>query len=53
MPIELGFILHRLSDMADSCPSLRGTQPWKAAHEKDYAWLGNVIPSITTVTTTT
>ncbi len=43
MPIELGFILHRLSDMADSDPSLRDTQPWKAAHEKDYAWLGNVI----------
>lgn len=43
MPIELGFILHRLSKMADADPSLRDKQPWKAAYEKDYAWLGNVI----------
>jgi haloacid dehalogenase-like hydrolase len=43
MPVELGFILQRLSAMADEQPSLRDTQPWKAAYEKDYAWLGEVV----------
>jgi phosphoserine phosphatase len=40
MPIELGFILHRLAEMAEADASLRATHPWKAAHERDYAWLG-------------
>jgi hypothetical protein len=43
MPIELGFILQRLATMADQDSSLRGKQPWKAAHERDYAWLGDVV----------
>ena len=43
MPVELGFILQRLADMAEADASLRGRQPWKAAHEKDHAWLGGVI----------
>jgi len=43
MPIELGFILHRLAEMADTDPSLRSRQPWKAAHERDYEWLGATI----------
>ena len=43
MPIELGFILTRLAAMAEADPSLRGRQPWKAAYEKDYAWLGETI----------
>jgi phosphoserine phosphatase len=43
MPIELGFILQRLSAMAEKEPSLRDRQPWKAAYVKDYAWLGDVI----------
>jgi phosphoserine phosphatase len=43
MPIELGFILQRLAEMAEQDESLRGTQPWKAAHEQDHAWLGDVI----------
>ena len=42
MPIELGFILRRLAEMAEVDESLRGRQPWKAAREQDYAWLGNV-----------
>ena len=42
MPIELGFILQRLAAMAEADPSLREQQPWKAAYEKDYAWLGGV-----------
>jgi phosphoserine phosphatase len=43
MPIELGFILQRLAAMAEKDQSLAEKQPWKAAHEKDYAWLGGVI----------
>jgi hypothetical protein len=43
MPIELGFILEWLAEMAEQDASLRGRQPWKAAHEKDYSWLGDVI----------
>lgn len=43
MPIELGFILQRLARMAEHDASLLGRQPWKAAHEKDYAWLSDVV----------
>jgi phosphoglycolate phosphatase-like HAD superfamily hydrolase len=43
MPIELGFILARFVEMAEADPSLREKQPWKAASERDYAWLGDVI----------
>ena len=43
MPVELGFILQRLAEMAEKDESLREKQPWKAAYEKDYAWLGGVI----------
>jgi phosphoserine phosphatase len=41
--IEVGFILERLAEMADADVSLRDRQPWKAAHEHDYAWLSNAI----------
>ncbi|HEX4008479.1 MAG TPA: HAD family hydrolase [Solirubrobacteraceae bacterium] len=43
MPIQADFILRRLYEMAQSDPELRVRQPWKAAYERDYAWLGNVI----------
>jgi phosphoserine phosphatase len=43
MPIELGFILARLAEMAEADESLREKQPWKAARERDYHWLGDVI----------
>ena len=43
MPIELGFILMRLAEMAEQDESLRTKQPWQAAYEKDYAWLGGAI----------
>jgi hypothetical protein len=43
MPVELGFILHRFAEMAQEDPALRERQPWKAAWDKDYAWLGEVI----------
>ncbi|HTT00600.1 MAG TPA: hypothetical protein VMG11_00815 [Steroidobacteraceae bacterium] len=41
MPVELGFILKRLTEMASANPALREQQPWKAAYTKDYAWLGD------------
>ncbi len=43
MPIELGFILKRLAEMAEKDDSLRERQPWKAASESDFDWLGGVI----------
>ena len=43
MPIELGFILTRLAEMAEADEALREKQPWKAAREQDHAWLGNAI----------
>ena len=43
IPIQLDFSLHRMAEMAESYASLRDEQPWKAAYEKDMAWLGNAM----------
>jgi len=43
MQVEVWFILQRLAEMAGKDESLREKQPWKAACEKDYAWLGGAI----------
>jgi haloacid dehalogenase-like hydrolase len=43
LPIQADFILRRLVEMAEADPTLRGRQPWKAAYERDHAWLGSVI----------
>src|SRR4051794_37319462 len=43
MSIQLDFILRRLAAMAAADPDLRDQQPWKAAHERDYAWLAQVM----------
>ena len=43
MPIQLDFILRRLAEMAEADPTLRDRQPWKAAHERDYAWLARLM----------
>jgi hypothetical protein len=43
MPIELGFILQRFAEMAAQDASLRDKQPFKAAYEKNYGWLGETI----------
>jgi phosphoserine phosphatase len=43
MPIQLDFILRRLTAMAEEQPDLRERQPWKAAHERDYGWLGALV----------
>ena len=43
LPIQLDFILRRLVEMAEADESLRERQPWKAAYERDYAWLAGVM----------
>jgi len=43
MPIQVDFILRRLSEMAQTDPDLRARQPWKAAYEHDSSWLSTVI----------
>jgi hypothetical protein len=43
MYIQLDFVLRRWVEMAEADPALRQQQPWKAAYEKDYAWLGSVV----------
>ncbi|MGH3044129.1 MAG: HAD family hydrolase [Gaiellaceae bacterium] len=43
MPIQLDFTLGRLAEMAAADPKLQGEQPWKAAYEKDFQWLGTAM----------
>ena len=43
MPIQADFILRRLFEMAHADPALRDRQPWKAAYQRDYGWLGEVV----------
>ena len=43
LPIQADFILRRLYEMAEADPQLRARQPWKAAYERDYGWLGAVL----------
>jgi phosphoserine phosphatase len=43
MPIQLDFILRRLVEMAEADAALRERQPWKAAYERDYDWMGAVM----------
>ena len=43
MYIQLDLILRQLAAQAEGDPSLRSKQPWQAAWEKDFDWLGGVI----------
>ena len=43
LPIQADFILRRFVEMAEADPELRERQPWKAAYDRDYQWLGQVI----------
>jgi phosphoserine phosphatase len=40
MPIQLDHVLRRFAAEAAADPGLRDRQPWKAAFERDYHWLG-------------
>jgi phosphoserine phosphatase len=43
MPIEVGFILLQLAAAAEADESLRDREPWRAARERDYAWLDDAV----------
>ncbi len=43
MYIQLDLVLRKLAAQAESDPSLRSQQPWKAAWEKEFDWLGGAI----------
>jgi len=43
IPIQLDFTLFRLAALANADPSLRARQPFKAAIERDYRWLGDAM----------
>ena len=43
MYIQLDHLLRKLAAQAESDPSLRSQQPWKAAWEKEFDWLGGAI----------
>lgn len=40
LPIQLDFTLHRMAEQAEADRSLRDRQPYTAAVERDYRWLG-------------
>ncbi len=40
IPIQLDFTLYRLAELARADPSLADHQPYRAAVERDYRWLG-------------
>jgi len=43
MYIQFDLILRKLAAQAEGDPSLRSKQPWQAAWEKDFDWLGGAI----------
>ncbi|MES0344151.1 MAG: HAD family hydrolase [Anaerolineales bacterium] len=43
MYIQLDLLLRKLARQAESDSSLRSQQPWKAAWEKDFDWLGGAM----------
>ena len=43
IPIQLDFTLSRMAELAARDPSRRDKQPYKAAAERDYHWLGEAL----------
>ncbi|GJF01539.1 HAD family hydrolase [Pseudonocardia sp. D17] len=43
MPIQLDFILRRLTEMAEARPELRERQPWAAAATGDLGWFASLM----------
>lgn len=43
IPIQLDFTVFRMAELAEADPSLRERQPYQAAVERDYHWLGEAL----------
>jgi phosphoglycolate phosphatase-like HAD superfamily hydrolase len=43
MYIQLDFLLRKLAAQAEADAGLRQKQPWKAAYDKDFGWLGGAV----------
>ncbi len=43
IPIQLDFTLHRLAELVEATPALAERQPYRAAVENDYHWLGEAM----------
>ena len=43
MYIQIDYLLRQLAAQAEADPALRSKQPWQAAWQSDFAWLGNTI----------
>ncbi len=43
IPIQLDFTLFRMTELTEADPSLKARQPYKAAAERDYKWLGHAM----------
>jgi len=43
IPIQLDFTLYRLAEQAGSDSTLAGREPYRAALERDYRWLGEAM----------
>jgi phosphoserine phosphatase len=43
IPIQLDFTLYRMAELAEADPSLRNRQPYQAAADRDYQWLGGAL----------
>lgn len=41
--VQGGFIMERLTEMAEKDVSLRQTQPWKMAYDKDTSWINGAV----------
>src|SRR5262249_40912721 len=40
---QLDFILRKLAGAAEQDPTLRERQPWRAAYENDFGWIGQAV----------
>ena len=43
IPIQLDFTLYRMAELAEADPSIKNSQPYKAALARDYHWLGEAM----------
>ncbi len=48
--VQADFLLRRLNQMAESDPSWRSRQPWKALYERDHKWLAALMTHIPELT---